>query len=105
MKIQEISRELDGNPCPSCTDDKGVEASSAVASPTPSGPEIDNSTLKLIEAENAGLRRLIVDLIGENQRLRQRMNTAKDEHQPQSSTYPRGVDFSWPGIHFRPGTC
>jgi hypothetical protein len=85
MKIQEISRERNGNPCPSCTDDKGVETSPALASPTHIAQEIDNSALRLIEAENAGLRRLIVDLIGENQRLRQRMNVAKDEYQSQPS--------------------
>jgi hypothetical protein len=83
MNVQEKPPELNGNPCAACVDEQPVlraERSPAVASPTQSGIETDNAALRLIEAENAGLRRLIVDLIHENQQLRESVRAAKDEH-------------------------
>jgi hypothetical protein len=88
MKLQEKPPELDGNRCPACADnppDLRVEKSQVDAAPTQlTGSEILSSALRLVETENASLRRLIVDLIHENQQLRQR-SAPRNEHGTQSS--------------------
>lgn len=91
MKLQQRPPELNGNRYPASTDEQPglhAERSPAIAgstlNPTVS-PEIDKSALTLLETENAGLRRLIVQLIQENQRLRQQMSAARNEHGTQSS--------------------
>jgi hypothetical protein len=75
MKIREVTSDPNANPCPACSDEPRVSESSAAYA----GPEMEASTLRLVETENAGLRRLIVDLIHENQQLRQKINPAGDE--------------------------
>jgi hypothetical protein len=91
MNVQEKPPELNGNPCAACTDEQPglrAERSPTFAHTTLNAvadPEADRSALTLVETENAGLRRLIVQLIQENQHLRQQVNTAKNEHSTQSS--------------------
>ncbi len=83
MNVQEKPPELNGNPCAACTDEQPAlraEGSAPLPSATHSASEVDKSALRLIETENAGLRRLIVDLIHENQQLRERVRAANREH-------------------------
>ncbi len=74
MKIEEKPPEKPGgNPCPAC----GSQLASLPAEkhPAPAGgiPDVDRSVLSLLELENSGLRRLVVELLEKNQQLRERL--------------------------------
>jgi molybdate-binding protein len=82
--------ELNANPCVACTDEQPVFRGRPLASTgsvpkAATDPEIDRSALALVENENAGLRRLIIQLIQENQQLRQQMSGLRNEHSVQSA--------------------
>jgi hypothetical protein len=91
MNVQEIPPKLNGNPCAACIEEQPIlraeKSSAAVGSAlrTVADPETDKLALTLVENENAGLRRLIVQLIQENQHLRQQMKAVRDEQSTQSA--------------------
>jgi hypothetical protein len=74
MKIQEISSELNNSLCPAGSEASMVEHSTPHSA---THAETDKSALKLVQTENASLKLLILDLIRENQQLRDRMSAAK----------------------------
>jgi hypothetical protein len=67
MKIHEKPAEVAGNPCPSCGNWPAHE---------PPVPDLDSSALALLESENSGLRRLVVELLEKNQSLREQLEAA-----------------------------
>jgi hypothetical protein len=80
MNLQQNPPELNGNPCAACAGEQPVLRADRSAPAAHLAAETDNPALRLIETENAGLRRLIVDLIHENQQLRERVRAANGEH-------------------------
>jgi len=73
MNVQERPPELNGNPSPAC----GSSPATQLDGRRPTSPEamsdFDQSALSLLESENSGLRRLVVELLEKNQRLREQL--------------------------------
>jgi hypothetical protein len=77
MNLQEKPPEVVPSPCPACgarTPTPGHEGTHSFTA----APAFDRSALVLLESENSGLRRLVVDLIEKNQQLRDQLQAQKD---------------------------
>jgi hypothetical protein len=75
MKILERPPETGSNPCPACGSHAGGFGHESMQ-PFADASDFDRSTLLLLESENAGLRRLVVELIEKNQKLREQLDAA-----------------------------
>jgi hypothetical protein len=77
MNIQEKPPEVGPSPCPACGS-LTPRPPHERAQPSAAAPAFDRSALVLLESENSGLRRLVVDLIEKNQQLRDQLQAQKD---------------------------
>jgi hypothetical protein len=66
MNVQEKPPEVNGNLNPASLDDRHSTPSGAI-------PDFDQSAILLLESENSGLRRLVVELLEKNQKLREQL--------------------------------
>jgi hypothetical protein len=73
MNVQEKPPELTGNPSPACGSSPATQLDERHPAPLEAAPDFDQSALSLLESENTGLRRLVVELLEKNQRLREQL--------------------------------
>jgi hypothetical protein len=69
---QKIPPKPGPNPCPACGQTLVPERMQSLES----APDFDRSALVLLESENSGLRKLLVELIEKNQQLREQLEAA-----------------------------
>jgi hypothetical protein len=86
MKIQEKPPELDGSRCSAC----GNHRTASLARDSQPSPEatreFDELALALLESENSGLRKLVVELLEKNQRLRDQLHATVAGRNAESPT-------------------
>jgi hypothetical protein len=73
MNIQEKPRELEANRCPACGSSQMAPLPDEKHASLAAKSEFDTSALSLLQSENVGLRRLVVELLEKNQQLREQL--------------------------------
>jgi hypothetical protein len=77
MNVQEKPPELNGNPSRAGGNSAATHLDETRPAPPGAMSDFDQSAILLLESENSGLRRLVVELLEKNQRLREQLLTER----------------------------